>query len=94
MHLAREHRIVGEPVHLRALDLAVPIGALDEPDHEPAAMAASERHEPVDHVPRALLVGLHDEAQALPVRERRVGGERLQDVERKIEPVRFLGVDR
>ena len=35
--LAREHRIIGEPALLRALDLGVPIGAFDQPHREPAA---------------------------------------------------------
>ena len=35
--LAGEHRIVGEPALLRALDLGVPIGALDQAHHQAAA---------------------------------------------------------
>ena len=34
--LAREHGIIGQAALLRALDLGVPIGALDQPDRQPA----------------------------------------------------------
>ncbi len=39
VQLAREHRIAVEPVHLRPLDLAVPVGALDQAHHQPVAGA-------------------------------------------------------
>ena len=94
VHLAREDRIAGEAVHLGALDLAVPVRALREPHHQATAMPPRERDEPVDHVPCALLVRLDDEAQARPARERRRGGERLEDVEREVEPVGLLRVHR
>ena len=94
MHLACKHRIAGHAVDLRALDLAVPVGALDEPQHEPALPQPRERDHPVDHRPCPLLVRLHDEAQSFPTRERRIGGKRRQQIERELEPIRFLGIDR
>ena len=36
IHLAREHRVAGKPGFLRPFDLAVPIGALDQPDRNAA----------------------------------------------------------
>ena len=44
--LAGEHRIAVEPALLRALDLGVPIGALDQPHHQPAVerCARDRRH--------------------------------------------------
>jgi hypothetical protein len=47
--LAREDRVVVEAVDLRALDLAVPVRAFDEPDHQPMPAAARE----LDQVRRA-----------------------------------------
>ena len=38
--LAGEHRIVGKPALLRALDLGVPVGALDQAHHQPAVERA------------------------------------------------------
>ena len=93
VHLAREHRIVGHAVHLRALHLGVPVRALDEPHHEPPATEARERDQPVDRRAGAFLVRLHDEAQPLPSGERRIGRQRREEVEREVEAVALLGVD-
>ena len=91
--LAREHRIVGEPALLGALDLGVPIGALDEAHHDaPPERLRRVRH-PVDHRRRALLIGLHREAEAVPAGERGIGERAADDVERQFEPVGLLGVD-
>ncbi|MNP65864.1 hypothetical protein D3C76_1614950 [compost metagenome] len=46
----------------------------------------------VDHIGAALLIGLDDEADAVPVRERRVEAELLQQVEGDLQPVGLLGV--
>ena len=91
--LAREDRIPGEPVDLRALDLGIPIGALDQAHHEAALAAAAQVDQPVDDRAGALLVALHDEAQAVPAGERGIAGEQLEYVERQVETVRFLRVD-
>ena len=48
--LAGEHGIAVEPAFLRALDLGVPIGALDQPHHHPAVEAACETIDVIDHV--------------------------------------------
>ena len=52
-----------------------------------------ERVEPVDDEAGARAVGLHDDAEAVPAGQRRVGKHRLDDVERQVEPVGLLGVD-
>ena len=44
--LAGEHRIIGQAGDLRRLDLGVPIGALDQPDHQLAAVRAGQRRRP------------------------------------------------
>ncbi len=93
VHLARVDREVLEPVDLGALDLAVPVGALDEADHESVLRAPRQVDDPVDHVGAALLVGLHHEADAVPALELRVEAQCLEQVERDLEPVGLLGVD-
>ena len=55
-------------VDLRALDLGIPVRALDEAQHQHAPLLPRERDDPVDHRARALLVGLHDETEAVPIR--------------------------
>ena len=91
--LAREDRKSFQPVELGALDLAVPIGALDQPHHQAMAAAPRQVDQPVDHERAALLVGLHDEADAVPARQLRLEAEPLEQVERQLEPVGLLGVD-
>ncbi|GAV34483.1 hypothetical protein ROTAS13_02150 [Roseomonas sp. TAS13] len=91
--LAREDGEVLQPVDLRALDLAVPVGALHQPDHQPVAGTPREVDHEVQHEGRALLVGLHHEAEAVPSGQRGVEAEGLQDVQREVEPVGLLGID-
>ena len=91
--LAGEHGIAVEPAFLRALDLGVPIGALDQPHHHPAVEAACETIDVIDHVAGALLIGLDRQAKAVPARQRCIA-ERCRDhVERQFQPVGFLGID-
>ena len=78
---------------LRALDLRVPVRALHQPDHQPPAGAPREVDEPVDDEDAALAVGLDDEAEAVPAGEVRIEAQRLQNIERQVEPVGLLGVD-
>ena len=82
-----------EAAFLRAFDLAVPIGALDEAQHQPASGLRRQIGEPVDHRRRALLIGLHREAESVPAGERGHSRQRLDEIERQFEPVGFLGVD-
>ena len=72
--LAGEDGEVFEPVHLRALDLRIPIGALDEANHQPPVRPPREVDEPVDDEKAALAVSLDDEAEAVPACE--IGIER------------------
>ncbi len=93
MHLAGEHRVVVEAVDLRLLDLTVPIGALDQPHHQPVAAAMAEIDQPVGDCRAALAIGLDDEADAVPTAEIGIEGQRLEQIERDVEPVRLLGID-
>ncbi len=92
--LAREHRIGFEAALLRPLDLAVPIGALDQPQHQPAPRPGGQFTEPIDDRERPRLIGLEREPEPVPAGE--IGGQRqrLDQVERQFEAVRFLGIDR
>jgi hypothetical protein len=92
--LAGPHRIAVEPALLAALHFAVPIGALDEPDHQPPPAAPGEVGEPFDQRQSALLIGLDREAEPVPPRELRGERQRFDQVERQVEPVGLLGVDR
>ena len=91
--LARIDGVAGEPIDLGALDLAVPVGPLDETNHQPALACPSPSHQPVDDERGAFLVCLHDESEPVPAGELGVGERRIEQVERELEPVGFLGVD-
>ncbi len=94
--LVREHRVAGQPHLLRPLDLRIPVGALHQPHHEAQAVGARDARHFVDELQRARLVGLHRQAEAAPLRKRLrdAAGERLQHVERQLQPIALLGVDR
>ena len=93
VHLARIDRVAFHPVDLRALDLAVPVRPLDQPHHQAVAAAACQIDEPGNHMRAALLVGLHHKADAVPARQLGRKAQRLQNVERQLQPVGLLGVD-
>ena len=90
--LAGEDGEAVEPQYLGALDLAVPVGALDQTHHDAAPVPPGERADPVDEVRGPLAVGLHDDAEAVPAAERGIAGYRLHDVEGEVEPVGLLRV--
>ena len=91
--LAGEDGEALQPLDLRALDFAVPIGALHETQHDAAVCRAREFDDPAEHRIGAFLIGLHDEADAVPSPQARLPAERLQQIERKVEPLGFFGVD-
>ena len=91
--LSRVDRIAGKAALLAALHFAVPVGALDEPHHEPALLPPREIGEPVEQRQRALLIGLHRKPQALPAGKLRGRRERRHEIEREVEPFRLLGID-
>ena len=85
--------IAGEAQHLRALDLGVPVGALDQPHHDPAVQPRRPARRASRDGARALAVGLHDDAEPVPAGEASDRPARARYVERQVEPVGFLGVD-
>ena len=91
--LAGEDRIVGQPALLGALQFGVPIGALDQANHQSAVISLGQRRDVVDHRAGALLIGLDGEAETVPAGEGRLRHHSGDDVERKLEPVGLLGVD-
>ena len=91
--LAGKHRIVGKAALLRAFDLGVPIGALDQAHHQAAVERLRRLRDPVDHRSSALLIGLHREAEAVPARKRRVAQHRGDHRKRQFQPVGLFGID-
>ena len=91
--LAGEHRIVRHAVHLRALDLGVPVRAFDQPHHEPVFRFATQRNQPVDQRTRALLIGLDHEPDPVPALQGRIACQKFHHIQRQLQPIRFLGID-
>ena len=93
VHLARVDRVALQAVDLGALDLAVPVRPLHEPHHQAPCTAPRQLDQVVEHQRAALLVGLHDEADAVPALQGGLGAQALEQVERDLEPVGLFGVD-
>ena len=91
--LAGEEGVIGEALFLGALDLRVPIGALDEPGGDPPAGPGADRIGPGDGRPGALAIGLDRHAEPVPALQRRQPGHRLDDVEAHFEPLGLLRID-
>ena len=91
--LAREDREAFEPIHLGTLDLAVPVGPLDQTDHQPVVRPPRKIDEEIEDVGRTLLIGLHDEANAVPASKLGCEAKRFEEVQRKLKAIRLLGVD-
>ena len=82
VRLAREHRISVEPLDLGVLDLAVPVGALDQAQRDAPAGFLGQCDQPVDDRRTPLLVGLHGKPEPRPSRARVAVVHRLEDVQR------------
>ena len=93
MHFARVHRIAVQTIDLRPFDFAVPVGALDEANHQLLFVAPREVDEVINDKRAALLVGLHHEADAVVAGKVGVGNQRFHQIQREFEAVGFFGVD-
>jgi len=93
--LVGEHRVVRQALFLGALDLGVPVGALDQAAHELDTVPAGQGDHVLDQVKRAGLIRLQGQAKAAPLwlLLRHAGEQRVEDVERKLQPVHLFGVD-
>lgn len=95
MVLVREDRVVRQAELLGPLDLGVPVGALHEAAHQPQLVPARHRRDVRNQFERACLVGLQRQAEAAPLRPfgGHARGQRLEHVERQLEPVDLFGID-
>ena len=94
IRLAREHRIIGKTLHLRALDFGIPISALHQTRHDAATMLRGQCRQPIDHMACALLICLHSQTQAFITFKSFVRVNRGKNIERYFEPFSFFRVER
>jgi hypothetical protein len=90
--LGREDRIVGAAEDLGALDLGVPVGALDQTDHQAAAGGLRQVGDAGDRLGTALLIGLNGEAEAGPRPQLGLVGQPVQQLQRQGEAVGLFRV--
>ncbi len=93
VHLACVHRIAFQAFDLGALDLTVPVRALDQTDHQTMAAAASQVDHVIDHIRAALLISLDHETDAVPAGELRFETQALEQIQRQLQAIGFFGVD-
>ncbi len=92
-HLAGVDRIAVKTPFLGPLDLGVPIRAFHQTHRHAAAVLPGRGRNPIDHVRGALAVGLHRKPEPRPFLGDRILRESLDNVQREIESIRFLGID-
>ena len=93
VRLAGIHRVAFQAFDLGALDLAVPVRAFYQTDHQAMAAALGQVDDVVDHIRAALLVGLDDEADTVPAGQGRVEAQALEQIEGDLQAVGFFGID-
>ena len=91
--LARVDRVALQAFHLGALDLAVPVGALHQADHQAVLAAAGQIDDEVEHERAALLIALHHEADAVPAGQFGRKAQALQQIERQLQAVGLFRID-
>ena len=94
--LVGEHRVSGQTHLLCAFDFGVPVGTLDQPTHQTHAVAPRQRDHVLYQFKRTRLVGLQRQAKAAPLRKmlRHPTDERLEHVQRELQPIHLFGVHR
>ena len=91
--LAGIDRIAFQPFHLGAFDFAVPVGAFHQTDHQATAAAACQVNQVINDERAALLVGLDNEANAVPACQLRLEAQFFQQIEGDLQAVGLFGVD-
>ena len=91
--LAGEDGEVFQPLDLRQLDFAVPVGAFDQTHHDAAVVGFGHLVQRLDHVTGAAAIGLDDDAETLPSGQLGIGQRGLDHLERQGQAVGLFRVD-
>ncbi|MNM75882.1 hypothetical protein D3C81_876830 [compost metagenome] len=76
--LAGEHWVAAQAALLAVLDLAVPVGALDQAQRDAHALLAAEQGQPHQHRQAALGIGLHHQTESVPATQLRVAQQLVE----------------
>ena len=90
--LGGEDRIVGAAEDLGAFDLGVPIGTLDQTDHQTTTGGLRQFGNAANHLGAALLIGLDGEAEAGPAAQFGFMRQPVEQLQRQGQTVRLFGV--
>ena len=93
VHLTGIDRITFQTVHLRTFDFAIPVGALNQADHQATAAACSQINEIINDIRTALLVGLDYKADTVPARQFRFKAQFFQQIEGDLQSVCLFSIN-
>lgn len=93
VHLTGVDRITFQTVHLGTFNFAIPVGALNQTDHQAAAAARGEVNQVVDNIRAALLVGLDNKTDPVPACQFGFKAQFFQQIEGDLQSVSLFGVD-
>ena len=91
--LAGEHRIAFDTQFLGFLDLAVPVGALDQTQRDLVALQVGDAVQVLQGRQGTRRVGLHDEAELAPATAGVALVDGAEHLQRDLEAIDFLGID-
>ena len=91
--LAGKHRITVQAKHLGPLDFGVPVGALDQSDHQSAIELASPFVDPLYNRRGTRGIRLDNHTQTFPAGKSTIRPQRVYNIQRELQPVRFFSVD-
>ena len=86
-------RIIEQTHFLGMLNLTVPIGPLDQPNHKFTVQVPAQSNQPVNHIRRPLLIGLDHDAKAVPMRQLPIPGQCREYIQRNIQPRGLLRIN-
>ena len=93
VNLAGVNRVAFQTFHLGAFDLAVPVSAFYQSDHQATTAAAGQINQVINNERAAFLVGLNNKANSVPACQFWLKAQFFQQIERDLQTVCLFGVD-
>ena len=93
MFLARKHRIACKTLLLRNFNLGIPVRSLHESYGNAASAIHGQTGDEPQHLSGSPRIGLHGQTESLVTGQTTVPVYLLEDLQRDLETVGFLGID-